>query len=425
MSPLRACSNGRSWTPARRSRRRPRGRLVAATSLVVCASVAAVLPASATDTSLDPSFGDTGKSLFLDDAAVAELHVDGNSVLALGYEVARNKLFVARLDDVGQLVPGFGNQGVKHIQIGRDTSQDAFLNPGLSVDASGRILIVAQSSKEITVVRLTADGALDTSFSQDGRKTLPGRARVLDSNPVVLTDSDARIMVGAMVRLAGGPSDLHVWRLLDAGTPDVSWSGDGMRTVDRANVEWFDAMTVDAHDRVLIASSPSVALAAHVYRLRPNGTWDTAFGDNGDVRFRLKRRAPTYAFALAVTEGEITVAAASPTDNLFGAVRLRPSGEFDRSYGDAGVISINCTRGCDPNSGAVDRGIVVIGLDAITYDGSAMRVARISRDGTGIRQMAVHPIVKVGTLAAVGIDGQRTLLGGYDGSRGAYLARIE
>ena len=393
--------------------------------LCVLAFAMTSLPAQATDVGLDPTFSDDGRVFVGERFSSANSLVRyGGDVYAAGTETIdkHSKLFVSKLDDNGVPDPTFGVAGRQLI----NGQGERYFLTGLTVDDSGRVLLVAQSRHSTLVVRLTADGALDITFSGDGRRLLPGGAATIFLDPDVVIDSQGRLIVAAMVDTGSPEADVRVWRLLDDGTLDTSWSGDGLRTINEADTDWMDAVAVDARDRVLIGSDYAQS-GALIYRLQVNGSLDSTFSDDGVATFRLVKKAWTFPLRIDVgLDEQITVAAAGFGDNLYGSARLTADGQLDRSYGDAGVIGLTCQLECLPTWGDASGGKVAILVDPYGWKDGRLRIALIGKDGTDIEQLSVDPFSSsdAGSAYAIEIDGQRTLIAG-DNNKRAFVARLE
>ena len=395
-------------------------------SLGIVLAASGAMAAGATPTDLDATFGDQGRVVVLESGVAGAIAIDGDSVLvAGGYEPddgRRPRLFVARLDEAGAFDPTWSGDGVRIIRGQGERYSGGLV--GLGVDDAGRVLLAAQSLDTTAVLRLTDNGDLDPSFSGDGRRTFRGGAYGGDAlNPRVVTDSGGRIVLGAMV--GDDTVNIQVWRMTDTGALDPTWSGDGVRVIDKGSTDYFDALAVDGRDRVLVGSD----LGGHglIYRLRPSGAFDTSFSADGLATFRLVKRENSFPLGIEVADdGRITIPASGFNIGAFGAVRMLGDGTLDATYGDGGVVSMNCQESCMPIWGTVSGGRVAILVDSYTFNGSPQRLARISPAGTRIEQMTVDPFPKRSDEAyAIALDGRRVVFGGYARAIGAYVARID
>jgi uncharacterized delta-60 repeat protein len=401
--------------------------------VTMLAGVAAALPAWAVSLELDPSFsGDGVRPLALERGDVTSLRLDGAQILAAGRYVGasdQRRIFIARLQNDGNLVQNFGNGGVVTRRA-----------PGISADVDMQVLpdgsaLTAYNRRTGVVVhKWTPDGELDPSFSADGERLVPmtitGR---FDPAAQIAVDTQERIVVAGMEQVENGFNTV-IARLTPSGATDKSLSKNGRVTVNLGNWDWPDALVTDAEDRILLGSDywqfRGTRFPEHgvVIRLRPRGELDTSFSGDGIVRFKMLSGGVNYPAEIGIgRSGAVTVAAVAG-DEAYGAVRLSRNGRFDRDYGHDGVLSINCECALFPAS--VDAGRVAFsGFRGFVesegeIDWTSITV-RISRDGTNVdrRHFDLFPDRARNQVDAVLIDDDRTLLGGRAAGEG-FVARL-
>ena len=388
-------------------------------------------PALAADVNLDPTFSGDGKVVVSSDGStVLSLARSSGDVFFAGEQPAvgakdRRVPFVGRLEDNGVLDATFSADGVRALPA----SKGRFWITGLTVDGLGRAVLVAQSGSRIVVARFTTTGGLDATFSGDGTREFSGGASIADLFPRVAIDSQGRLIVAAMVEgNREGHSDVVVRRLLASGTLDDGWSRDGVKVIDNADADWIEGLTTDDRDRVLLGSDNGGTSPAVVYRFRRNGQPDDSFSDDGVAQFRFAPRQNAFSLGIGVNgANKITVAGAACCNSggtSYGAVRFLPNGERDTSYGDRGMLGLSCLS-CFPTWGDVNGGRVAIVIDPYQNSGLT-RVVRISASGTTIRHESVdiYPSTTSEQVFPVEIEGARTLLGGGQRKRGAFVARV-
>jgi uncharacterized delta-60 repeat protein len=138
----------------------------------------------------------------------------------------RNEIGAVRLDPNGSFDTSFGTGGGTSHDIGQMVSWAE--STGIAVDQSGRVLITGRRNvpadycPEGPVLRLTATGALDPSFSGDGVAL-----GVTDSDEVAV-DGEGRILASGIVRCIDLVSiDAGVVRLTPDGEHDPTFGNDG------------------------------------------------------------------------------------------------------------------------------------------------------------------------------------------------------
>jgi uncharacterized delta-60 repeat protein len=131
--------------------------------------------------------------------------------------------FVARLDADGAADPTFGGDGVRRYRV-----RHVWAPNQVVIDPEGRILLAVGGATRYclfrgAVVRLTSDGALDATFSDDG---VALRTCMLVSRLAVA--DDGRILVGGAVGGAGaGEQTPTLSRLEQTGQKDISFGDAG------------------------------------------------------------------------------------------------------------------------------------------------------------------------------------------------------
>src|SRR5262245_60239759 len=130
---------------------------------------------------LDPTFSTDGMQI-VDLAGsgnemvnATAVQSDGKVVLAGKYTSGELDFFVARLNKDGSTDTTFGG-GDGFITIDFSVNDEA---QDLAIDSSGKIVVVGTSSsgagsnaRNFAIARLTTAGALDTTFSGDGKTTV-------------------------------------------------------------------------------------------------------------------------------------------------------------------------------------------------------------------------------------------------------------
>jgi hypothetical protein len=298
--------------------------------------------------------------------------------------------------------------------------------------------LVSQSPRRALVVRLTGTGALDRSFSGDGRRLLDTGETGTGYDPEVAVDSQERVVVAATsccshssgcpihsTDPSPSPCDVTIWRLLPDGTLDTTWAKAGQKLVHNV-FDFADALAVDSAGRILLGADGTGP--ASVMRFTQGGAMDRSFSRDGVAKIKLDGTAVSPLRLGVDSAGAITVALGNGKRDIVGAGRLTPAGTLDESYGVNGTITRRCGDRCHPSSADVDHGEVAIVVDASIRTGRGdrwLRVARIDQTGTGLDRMRVDPFPDSAETSAlaVGIDGAHLVIGGR-ASGGGYLARL-
>jgi serralysin len=260
---------------------------------------------------------------------------------------------VIRLTTAGALDTSFDTDGKVTVNTGGTDGAYA-----VAVDSGGRIVVAGTnfvgSSSDFVVVRLNANGSLDTSFSSDGITSATFGAN--DVGTSLAIDGNGRIVVGGYTDVnaaSTGPNDMAVARFLADGTPDTGFSADGKETVDFSSDDRAWAVAVYPNSdptnggKVVLAGQwDGGASDFAVVRLDSSGVLDTTFSGNGkfNATFGIGSfggaefaRAVRIDSAGLLYVGGYTDAGANP-DN-FGLLRLTATGTLDTTFdGDGKAI---------------------------------------------------------------------------------------
>ena len=162
---------------------------------------------------------------------------------------------------------------------------------GIVIDATGRIVLAGGSFTGSTtkglVVRLTAVGAIDTSFNTTGLRLIAGvgggvGATAFDGTNGIALDGAGRIVVGGSTEDAAGHFRAYVTRLTSNGAIDTTFGTNGFTVLPspkNANVTFGGRLAIDSKGRIVVVGGGGDSMAA--WRLTANGALDPSFGTGG------------------------------------------------------------------------------------------------------------------------------------------------
>ena len=335
-------------------------------------------------------------------------------------------IVVERFNADGTIDTTFGHDGNSDgspdgvVSLNLDAGNDE--GHAIAVQADGKIVIVGtrteeDNSKDLVVARLTAAGALDTSFGHDGNSdgTPDGVVSLSlssgdDVANAIAIQHDGKILVSGTAAV-GGDSNIAVARLNSDGSLDATGFGigqqdgspDGVVTLSLGDgAEEAVAIAVQADDRIVVVGNSTSNGNSNIVvaRLNPDGNLDTFFGaDNNDgtpdgVTSVNLSAGDDIAHAVAIqADGKILVAGSDIDAGSKDAVvaRLNADGSIDTAFGVGtadgtpdGAVGINLGAGNDEIAAiAVDADgkIVVVGSTTSTGTSSNVFVARLLASG--------------------------------------------
>lgn len=306
---------------------------------------------------LDPAFG-TGGIVLTQNALSGphDVQVQGDgSIVVCGGE--NNAWRLRRYLDDGTLDTGFGVGGavVLFDDVVVSSNNRAW---DLALDVNGRILALGQAYVKVTtgtgkkakttivgtcaLVRLNADGSLDTTFGSGGKALLFLANQQLSIGNAVAVRPDGRVVVSGRVILpAGGNSSqsaVFVARFLATGALDTSFGSGGTTIHDPTNKDDMvlpHSMGLQSDGRIVVGTRVGGTTGTGLWtitRFLAGGALDSSFSvsDPGRALNRIAIDASDRIVAVGKT--------ASLNDVL--VARYLANGAVDTSFGTGGSTSI-------------------------------------------------------------------------------------
>lgn len=273
---------------------------------------------------------------------VAQMDTSDRLVLA-GYNPNAGATIVQRLNPDGTLDASFGQNGRAVVRFtSQPTPQQLIVASALAVQPDGKILVGATVSGRFAVLRLNADGSLDTSFARQGRLTI--RA-LFGSNLLygILVQPDGRIVLGGWAVAGLAPLTTFGFVRLEAnGVLDTTFGDGGRALAPSVNQERSCAISGGAQimhqpDGKLLAAGALYCFEEGRYRLavarlNADGSPDMTYGSGGTAIIFTEQSVVNSITLDNV--GRLIVAGS--IDARPGLLRLTPGGMPDANFGVAG-----------------------------------------------------------------------------------------
>lgn len=338
---------------------------------------------------------------------------DGKVLLA-GSVITGNGMdfVVCRFLADGSADPNFGTQGRALIAAG---PEDDFVY-GMQLQTDGKILIAGTSQQggfeSACLVRLLADGSLDTNFGNDG--IFLDQTGGADCGVYALTlQPDGKIVAaGYAYNGAGTRLVCLTWRLTPTGSLDTSFSADGRvpNHVTSTAQDTYATAVIVQPDGKIVTAGPAFTNTGMtqanfgLLRYQSNGSLDTSFGSSGRLSVPLAGQAAQAQALAQQSDGSLLVAGFAEAGGVggassFAAARLLPTGALDSSYGSSGWALADFP-------GYADR-VYALLLDA---EDRALLAGTTYTTSSRIALLRLSPAGTVDT--AFGSDGQAVLASG-------------
>lgn len=270
------------------------------------------------DGSLDSSFGTNGIVLtdlnansFIDVVRAMQILPDGKILVAGQAQISSSTgsdFAVARYNTTGTLDTSFGTNGVAQVDFSLGDSASA-----LALQADGKIVLAGRdgfNGAEFAFARLNANGALDTSFGTNGKKSVNLSSNT-DEAYAVAVQPDNKIVAAGRVVTGSNQEDFGVVRLAANGALDTSFNSTGSRITSVGTVDSANAIVVQPDGKIVAVGSANTAdgYRMALVRYTATGALDSTFGTSGVVvaAFAQTGNASAYA-AILQPDGKIVAA---------------------------------------------------------------------------------------------------------------------
>lgn len=314
--------------------------------LIICTLFTTLTMAA---TEIDTSFGQDGLSLQdfkigNDEAYGIAVQEDGK-ILVTGYRSngAVKDLIVTRFLADGTLDPDFNDDGVFTYSLG-------------SGDTVGRSLVVQEDDKiiiggstydgtaRVTVLRVTPDGYLDTSFAADGYVILPVDDGEIISSGVQLSATGNIVVSATVAPEASETSGDYAFfaRISSEGQLDNSFSGDGRATFrDGTNNFKINTITVLGNGKILGGGSftEGSVTQAGLLQLNADGTVDSSYAAGGKSLITSGDAGSVIHSMVADSNGNIIIAGALDNGEYNEAFigKVKSDGTLVTEFGTSGI----------------------------------------------------------------------------------------
>jgi uncharacterized delta-60 repeat protein len=259
-------------------------------------------------------------------------------------------LAVIRYNDDGSLDTGFNSDGIAIVPY--KTGNNGTYG-GLELAADGKILVAGYAIESPTapydfaIYRLTANGDLDPTFSNDGVKMINFGASHSDVAQDIAIQPDGKIIaVGYTCENNGTHCDFALARLKPGtGALDKTFNYDGKQTTNFGGEEQAPSVALQSDGKIVLAgrkvNGSTINMA--VARYTSNGTLDKTFNGSGKkvINFLSGYEEANYDVLVQPDGKIVTLGYVTNQGNNFAVVRLNPSGSYDTSFGVSGKVEID------------------------------------------------------------------------------------
>ena len=284
---------------------------------------------------------------------------------------------IARYNSNGSLDTSFGNGG----QV---VTVNNFIGIDGALQADGKLVVLGSS----ILVRYNVNGSIDTTFGNGGTVSITGFE--FSGTHGLKIQSDGKIIVAG--RALGTNSTPAVVRLNANGSLDSSFGNGGVALAPSGITNRLESVAILPDGKIIGGGSLSDGsnTGFGLIKFNADGSVDTSFGNGGITIIPVGSGSARGGLAIQAN-GKIVLTgyASNGTDNDFALVRFNANGSLDTSFGNAGKVLTPFNNGSSDiaNDTALqnDGKIVLAGFAEISVNGgftSDFAVARYIGDGT-------------------------------------------
>ncbi|MCA0383454.1 MAG: hypothetical protein LCH58_14935 [Bacteroidetes bacterium] len=297
---------------------------------------------------LDESFGEQGYASVSAGVADGFSHVataDNGSVIAVGTSVDLLKgasILVAKFTSSGQPDMSFGTFGKVLIDVAANDYAQCL---ALAVHANGEIAISIESfsftslEESFYLIKLNANGSLNTSFDTDGIQPTP-----IAYNKMVYQPADGKLVISGAYD-SGLPQEgynITTNRLLSSGLQDPSFNN-GNPLITHFSPENDEAvgLYITSAGKILLgvnAFNAGLDRNFGIARYNSNGTPDSSFSGDGKSTFGLPYNGMYFSMN---STGKMIVAGKPFFSNGYLVTAINDSGTINTNFGNNGTATVN------------------------------------------------------------------------------------
>lgn len=392
------------------------------TRFAVLAALSVPVLASAAIGDPDPAYGIGGLAIVPlnyvaggnDQATSLVVLPDGRVVLGgfaqvpVGMNTQYEQTLVRLTANGSGLDPSFGAAGVRRVSFGNPQFQNTLLYlhrlPDGKLIGAGEVDGGSGTfTPDFSILRLSANGTLDTTFDLDGRRLIDFGGS--DGVQGMSVYPDGRILLSGYTDLGTGTTACGVLTRLNAnGSTDAGFGSSGSICVSPGGgtpaITIATGNVILPDERIVLIGATNTHPSGANYDmfasgLLSDGSADTTFGSGGTRLLAFDQGGTNSDFPLVTIrqpDGRLLLAGRSEgaTGDDIAVARLLADGTPDPDFGTGGraVIALDLT----PNGGEIARAI------ALQDDGRIVLAGRAERNATGSDAAIVLRLMPDGSL---------------------------
>jgi uncharacterized delta-60 repeat protein len=256
--------------------------------IFIATAAVSLLAAAPATTALDPTFSDDGILIPDVRGQISGLSMEGTALVATGFvDTTPAALAAFRITSDGQLDSSFSDDGVFTLA--------GFGGEGVGIvpRATGGYWVggwvretTFEANKDFALLALTSAGGIDTSYGGGDGLVVVDLGRDEVAAAMTLDPAGRILLAGTSIESGGSSGDAAVVRFTSAGQPDGSFGGDGAVTYPGGpgGLDGARDVATSATGQPLVVGTSEggdVSPQLVLARLEDDGDLDSTFGDEG------------------------------------------------------------------------------------------------------------------------------------------------
>jgi uncharacterized delta-60 repeat protein len=307
---------------------------------------------------LDATFNGTGKKVVSlgpnDQALGLAIQPADSRIVVVGHRCASDwthcDAALLRFNTNGSLDGTLNGAGTRLDDFGGadNGSLSVALQPDGKILAVGYMFNVQSASYDFSILRYTAAGALDKTFSGDGKQSISFGVGRLDEARQVAIQPDGRIVVGGKT-CESNYANCHfaLARLNANGSLDATFNGTGKQLTSFGASETPRGMVLQPDGKIVLAGFKDTGATKYfaLARYNPNGSLDTTFAGSGKkvINFSGDGTPDSAADLRLQPDGKLIVCGDVSTgaSNNIALARFTSTGALDSTFSGDGKATVD------------------------------------------------------------------------------------
>lgn len=313
------------------------------------------------------------------------------SIFICGYNLDDNfyrDFIVVKLNGTGKKDNSFNLDGVAITDIKNFDD----IASGISIQSDGKILVTGSTEDgnqklSFATVRYLSSGNLDSSFDQDGI-AITQLGNISSEASDVKVQNDGKIIGIGTARMSDNIWNIAMVRYSASGVLDPTFSGDGKLTTNYFGTDQGRSVIILTDGSLVVwGQSGELANSGILLKYSKVGSLDPSFGTNG-ITFQELYQVHSFVNDLTIqTNGNIITGGTSNSNATLGMVttRMKQNGLPDTTYNTDGIAQsflYSANLECKSIALQADGKIVQLGIQKTKTKNDEIIIIRYHTDGS-------------------------------------------